>query len=444
MSALQRWRRASSTAGWLSPDSAAHCLTSCSDPVSFDQVEPALLQVVCARLWENLPAGPGPITARDVRLYADVDTALAAHYGRVIATVADDYDMSAGRLHSWVLSTFVTDHKTRGTAYEGQTDTADMPNAIARALEDRHLLTSQWRNGSRWYELLSDRLIEPLRRASDEPSAPVQAAEYLRAAERALTLGELDAARRYAEAMLRAAPETDFRLRAEADSLLGNLAYEREKAAEAECQYREAARLFEAARDTTAVAGQLAAVGQTLIAQGRLAEAVDELRAAVDRLPHDAVMQTELGLAVWQLGDARGAVAVLNDVLGVDGGNTDALRARGEILADLGDARSALRDLDRVALDAWPSARAARALALADLGDQAAADREIDDAIAEAPRNGRVLFYGARAMARGGDRIAPEELARRAVDAMDPPLSASHREAALELAERKNGKSTHS
>ena len=246
-----------------------------ADPVSFDQVEPALLQVVCARLWKNLPAGPGPITVRDVRLYADADAALAAHYGRVIATVANDHDVPTGRLHSWVLSTFVTDHGTRGTAYEGQTDTADMPNAIARALEDRHLFTSQRRHGSRWYELLSDRLIEPLRQARDEPSAPVRATEYLHAAERALAFGDLEAAGRYAKAILATVPETGFRLRAEAYSLLGNLAYEREKAAEAECQYRKAARLFEAARDTTAVAGQLAAVGQTLIAQGRVVDAVD-------------------------------------------------------------------------------------------------------------------------------------------------------------------------
>ena len=150
-------------------------------------------------------------------------------------------------------------------------------------------------------------------------------------------------------------------------------------------------------------------------------------------------MQTELGLALWQLGDGRGAAAVLSDVLSVDGGNASALRARGEILADLRDARNALRDLNRVTLDAWPSARAARALALADLGDQVAANREIEDVVAKAPHNGRVLLYGARAMERGGDQIAAEELARRAVDAMDPPLPPSHRDAALKLAEGKNG-----
>jgi tetratricopeptide (TPR) repeat protein len=355
--------------------------------------------------------------------------------------VADDHDLSAGRLRSWILSNFVTEHGTLDTAYEGPAHTAGLPNAVARALEDRHLLTAQWRVGSRWYELLSDRLIEPLRRAHDEWAPAAQPAEYLRAARRALAFGALDAAERYAQATLRASMEADYRLRAEAESMLGNLAFEQEKAAAAECRYRNAARLFEAARDTAAVAGQLAAVGQMLLAQGHLADAVNELRAAVERTPNDAVIQTELGRAMWQHGDGRGAVAVLTAVLGVDGGNAEALRARGEILADLGDAHEAIRDLDRVSLREQPSTRAARALALAELGDQAAASREIENAIAEAPRNGRVLLYGARTIAHGGDQGAAEELARRAVDAVDPPLLAQHRDVALMLAGQKNGKS---
>ena len=46
----------------------------------------------------------------------------------------------------------------------------------------------------------------------------------------------------------------------------------------AEGRYRISAGLFETVRDTSAVASQLAAVGQTLIAQDRLEAALDELR----------------------------------------------------------------------------------------------------------------------------------------------------------------------
>ena len=91
-------------------------------------------------------------------------------------------------------------------------------------------------------------------------------------------------------------------------------------------------------------------------------------------------MQTELGWALWSMGQRRAAVAVLTDVLAIDGGDAEALRVRGEILADLGDARDALRDLDRVVHDERPSTRAARGLARAKLGEPGA-DKEIEGAL---------------------------------------------------------------
>jgi tetratricopeptide (TPR) repeat protein len=400
--------------------------------VRLDHIEPALLQVVCAHLWDSLPAGAGVISARDVRRYGDADTALAAHCGRVIAAVADDHALRARPLRSWLTRTFVTELGTRDTAYEGMTDTAGMPNALVRALEDARLLAAERRSGSRWYGLLSDRLIEPLRHAVDEQPRPVEPAEYLSRAERALALGDLERAEHYAEETLRTAPGTDLRLRAEATSLLGNLAHERGKPAEAKERYRAAARLFEAVRDTPAVAFQLAAVARTLLDQERVADAVDELHAAVARLPNDPVVQTALGWALWELGQSEGAVAVLTGVLAVNAGNPDALQARGEILADLGDAREALRDLDRAVWHDRPSARAARGLAHAELGDQTAS-KEIESALDDAPRNGSVLFYAARAEALVGHKSAAMDLARRALNATDPALPAHQREAALKL-----------
>jgi Flp pilus assembly protein TadD len=401
--------------------------------VTDERVEAALLQVVCTRLWQSLPPTLEAITAREIRRYGDADAALAAHCGRVIAAVADDHDLSVSRLRSWLLRTFVTELGTRGTAYEGATHTARMANAVVRALEDRHLLSAKQRSGTRWYELLSDRLIEPLRQAADEPPPRPKPAGYLLAAQRALTVGEFDLAEQYGKATLQDAADADLRLRAEANSLLGNLAQEREKPAEAEARYRTAAQLYEAVNDTGAVALQLTAVGQTLLAQGRLAEAVAELRAAASRMPNDLIVQTELALALWQRGHGRAAVAVLTPVLGIDGANPEALRARGEILADLGDGRNALLDLDRVALKDRPAARAARGLAFAELGNHSAADEEIEDALAEAERNGSVLLYAARAAALRGDEASAEELAKRAVDAPDPPLSPPHRDLALRL-----------
>jgi tetratricopeptide (TPR) repeat protein len=413
--------------------------------VTANLVEPVLLQIVCARMWHDLPPGTGDITARDVRAFGDVDTALAAYWSETIAAVAADHDLTAERLRTWLTSAFVTEPGTSRPVDAGPSTTAGLPNSVVRDLVDRHLLKTKLKSTVRWYELLSERLIEPLRKAHDElPPAP-SAASYLKAAGRALTLGELDPAQEFAEQVLLANPP--LRLRAEAHSLLGNLAFEREKPEgpkepdegkdprqEAEEHYREAASLFEAVRDTESVARQMAAVGRMLLAQGKTADAVAELRAAVDRVPNDLSMQTELAVALWSLGEGRAAVAILTSVLAIDGGYPAALRARGEILADLGNGRDAMLDLDRQRVPDRPSTMAARGLALAELGDHSRANREIDDALKKAPRNGRVLLYAARVCELAGDRASSENLARQAVVATDPPLSPQQKASAQRLA----------
>jgi tetratricopeptide (TPR) repeat protein len=413
--------------------------------VHCDHVEPALLQAVCMRLWKSLPPDTGQVTSRDVRLFGDANKALAAYCGQIIASVADDFDRPVAWVRSWLLRTFITELGTRGTAYEGVTETAGAPNEIARALADRHLLLVERRSGSRWYELLADRLIQPLRDTADELPPAAVPAGYLAAAERTLAQGDLDVAQRYAGLVLRRSADTDLRLRAETESLLGNIAAERGEgaaaAAEAESHHRASARLYEAGGDVLAVASQLAAVGQLLVAQQRPEDALEELSAARDRMPSDPVIQTDLALALWRLGDRQGAVAVLTRVLALDGGNTVALRARGEILADLGEARQAMLDLDRVPLAERSAARAARGLALAELGDRSGANLAVDAAVDEAPWNGDVLLHAARAKAINGDETAAEELARRAVDANDPGLLPYHRQVALQLIDRKRGNS---
>jgi tetratricopeptide (TPR) repeat protein len=399
-----------------------------------DSVPPVLLQIVCGRFWDSLPADLSVITSRDVRAYADADGALTAYCGRIISAVADQHRLKPSRLRSWLIRMFVTDGGTCDCVYEGVADTARMPNAMLRDLEDRHLLSSERRDGLRCYQLLSERLIEPLRHADMQEPWSFDPAEYLLAAERALTLGDLDLAERYAVEILSGAGQGAFRLRAETHSLLGNLAWERGKPSDAESHYREAARLFEAARDPGAVARELAAVGQTLLAQGRVGDAVDELETAVRRLPNDLVVQGELAWAHWHLGEAGAAEAIFNDILSADAGNASALRGRGEILADIGRGREAMRDLSRTGPHDKASTQAARGLALAELGDYSGAVKEIEAALAQAPRNGPVLLYAARAEALGGDRAAAAELAEQAINATDPPLPPHQHDAALKLA----------
>jgi tetratricopeptide (TPR) repeat protein len=400
--------------------------------VTADHVEPALLQAVCTQLWRDLPLGVEVITEWEVREFSDVDSTLATYCATVIMQVAAEHDLSSSRLHSWMLDTFVTGLGTLDAVPEGALTTAQMTNAVVRSLVDRHLLSSEMESTTRSYRLLAERLIEPLRHAKvGRPAAPT-AAGYLRAAERELSLGDVDLAQRHAMLALGAKP--DLRAQADAESLLGNVAHEQGKPSDALPHYREAASFLAAAGDTKAAASELAAVGQTLLTLGHVHEAVAELQAAVARAPSNLVLQTQLALALWQLGKSRPAVAILNGVLGIDGGNPEALQARGEILADLGDAGKALLDLKRPSMQERPSTRAARGLALAELGDYSAASKVIRDALEAAPRNGRVLLYAARASAAIGDSVHSGELARDALDATDPPLSEPHRQLAKKLA----------
>ncbi len=95
-----------------------HCITG-------DDVQPAILQVVCAHLWDSLPAGldlitrrelrryGDAITRRELRRYGDADAALASHCGQIVAAVAEDHDLPVTRLRAWLQSTFITELGTR-------------------------------------------------------------------------------------------------------------------------------------------------------------------------------------------------------------------------------------------------------------------------------------------------------------------------------------------
>jgi tetratricopeptide (TPR) repeat protein len=409
-------------------------------------IEPAIFQMACDQLWESLPADASPVTVRDIQRYADVDAALAERAAAVVADIADQHGLSVKRLSEWMTEAFITEIGTRNMQYEGVSATARMPNAVVRTLEDRHLLVASEQKGNRWYGLASDRLIEPLRQlGSIRPGHAVawnsgaDLRDLLSAAERALALGDLVLAQRHATAVL-AAAESEQKPSSPryvevglAYSLLGNIAYEDGRLAEAEGRYREAVQYFTAATDTKAAGYQLAAIGQLLLEQGRIAEATTILEGAVRRVPNDPAVPVTYATALWQLGDDFAAVAVLTEVLGADGGNIAALRTRGEILAYLGDARAALHDLDRVPAADCPATRAARGLALAGLGDRRAARREIEEAVTIGERNGPALLYAALAAMLIGDEMAAEGYARQADYGTDPPLSGPQREMARKL-----------
>ncbi len=268
-----------------------------------DRVEPALLQIACARLWGLLRTRSHRISPRELRRHGDVDAMLSAHYGTVISAVAGIHDIPVPELRFWLIRTFVAAIGGCRDTPEDATGIAGQPATVGRTLEDRHLLRARTGQpaGSRIYRLIADRIIEPLRHAPDNLPPDGDAEEYLLAAERALTAGEAALAERYAELARQAAPETDLVLHGNVRSLLGNIAREKGEPDRAEAHYRAAVPMFEAAMQHAMVALLLAAIGRTLIARGELEAGVRELHAAVRRTSAGTIIQTEFSAAVQEL-----------------------------------------------------------------------------------------------------------------------------------------------
>ena len=377
-------------------------------------VEPLFVQIVGQSLWQSLPDELRIITADEALRHGDAP--LGTYVARMLADVADQYDIPVAELRSWMARVFSADRTE--PARDGE-----MPAAVLRAMEDRHLI----RSSAHGHELQHPRLLTLLQRLPATTPSAFGPAERLRDATDALASGEFARAERQAATAVRIGPKSDLRLRAEAESLLGNIAHGRGLRHEAETHYQTAASLFDARQDKTAVGRLLAAIGRLRLADGRHAEALQELHAAAERLPGDVTVQAELAWALWQLGYARGAVTLLDGVLSAEGDAPEILRARGELLADLGDAEGALRDLDRVRLRLPARTRAARALALATLRRYEPAQEEIDAVLAEAPGNGPVLLYAARVASLRGQTEAADDLVRRADAATDPALPSHQR-----------------
>jgi tetratricopeptide (TPR) repeat protein len=392
--------------------------------VTVDSIEPVQVQIVCSALWESLPDEVSVITPAHVRAYGDVDRFLANFCRRALSAVAKDHGIPAAEIRSWLQQTFITELGTRGTAYQGIEETAGMPNELVWALEDQHILKAEHRSSTRWYELQHDRLIEPIRLA--DPAEHLAAAKDARkeAGKSARAEAFWALVERHAKQALRASGADELRVRAEAEYLMGEVAEHRGEAGEVKAaldHYHRAAELFEVLQSPTSVGESLAASGRLSLARGCHAEAVADLRAAIARIPGHLDVQTDLALALWHNGQQHPALAVLNSVLALDSNLAAALRVRGEILADMGNAEGALRDLDRVRHHQRPSTQAARALALALAGRRDAAEEEAANALANDADDGPLLLRVAKVW-HLTDHEDAADLAAAALEAGQTPL----------------------
>ncbi|GAA2138909.1 tetratricopeptide repeat protein [Actinomadura napierensis] len=290
------------------------------------RVDPSLLQLVCERLWDDLPGDAG---ISGERLRGEVNRVLRESCEHDLATIAADQSLPARTLLSWFRGTFGGPRGRAGIPESRLYD--DVPKAVVDAVQDCHLIRARLGDKDRYYEIQHPRLIEPIGQLDGGavPSRPGPATR-LRQAHRALADGDPELARRHAEAAVRACGEGDLKVLADATTFLGDVAYEQGDAPTAVLRYREAARICEAVPDNAAVGWLLAGIGRILLSGGvgDPGEAVRQLQAAASRLPHELSIQTALGQALWRSGRTRAARAVFEEVLGHDSRNREALIAK--------------------------------------------------------------------------------------------------------------------
>ncbi|MGH3693655.1 MAG: hypothetical protein ACRDRX_06615 [Pseudonocardiaceae bacterium] len=401
--------------------------------VTAEFVEPMQLQVVCAALWRMLPAGVQVITEDEIYRSGEIDRTVAEFCGQMVAEVAAQHRIPVLELHSWLQRTFITELGTRGTAYEGLSETSEMPNSVARALEARHILTSERRAGSLWYELQHDRLIEAIRQmpasVAQESVTEMDPAGYLRAAERALATGDITLAEKHAETALRACGnrDRDIPTRAQSEKFLGDIAMQGQRLWEAECRYRQAVEHFETLRDSSAVGRLLLSIGQLLRRQGSYADAADALLAALVKSPGGAGIEKELAGVLWSSGKTKAATAVFSSVAAV---TTDAAQELVDRLQfELMNPEAVKNEYAKLVtlrpdIAKRADVRAAYALALVHLDAITEAVQLADAAERDAPGSGPVLVRVSGVAGAAGHPARAQELFRRAGDARNPALPA--------------------
>lgn len=401
-------------------------------------VEPLLLQIVCSELWSELPSDVGLVTLDDLRSFGDVNQALMHFYDAVIGEVELETGYSQERLRNWIESTFITEHGTRGSTSRGSMETAGLPNAVVDALEQRLVLTIEYRAQSIWYQLSQDRMIIPVREANrvwrsqhdidaiSEP-APATPMALRTAAEVARAEGNFGTAYRFVQRAVDAYRDSsDYRHLAYALVLKGDIALSEGDLTSAEESFQEALSTFSAVDDSNLTARILSALANVHFSAGDYGTAAELQRQAIDMRPTDVQALIGLGYALWYSGSPADAEITFAQALTWNAESAAALGGRGQVRAELREYAEALVDLD-AALDLGLSpneqvdAHSARALALAGLGRDEDARAALADARILAPDRARTLRRMAKIAALRDDRELALSEANRAL-AATPPL----------------------
>lgn len=175
------------------------------------------------------------------------------------------------------------------------------------------------------------------------------------------------------------------------------------------------------------------------------AKAADFFSRLISRFPNSVAAHYALGFHLWLAGRVEGALRGFDSCLALVPGSARALSARGQILAELGESRRAIADLEQALgnLQGEPDTefgqteieaytRNGLGAALASNGENQEAMRQFELSIALRPENGWVYFNRARAYELQNQPVEALTDYHKAVICAQPKLPAYKRRFAEE------------
>ncbi|MGC1377647.1 MAG: WD40 repeat domain-containing protein, partial [Anaerolineales bacterium] len=176
--AMQAIQRPAQTLGVEFPDPCASQLVDDLRAIQVQQpdgstapelgptVEPVQLQVVCLRLWEQLPDTEKTISLEQVKELGDVNCALGDYYASQVKSIAGMSQTPERVIREWFDRKLITVNGLRGQVQLTPDKTEGLDNKAIWLLESAYLVRVEKRSGATWFELAHDRLVRPIRESN--------------------------------------------------------------------------------------------------------------------------------------------------------------------------------------------------------------------------------------------------------------------------------------
>jgi WD40 repeat protein len=152
-------------------------------------IDPVQLQIVCKRIWErfssthgvrvvfdaktkepriehNQPGQEAPrlLTGVEIDVSQSVNEALTQYYDNVVQEAGRTYHPSKeGQVREWIDKALITDKGRRGAASAETLDEFGISSDALAKLVERYLVRAEKRGEARWYELVHERFVLPIR-----------------------------------------------------------------------------------------------------------------------------------------------------------------------------------------------------------------------------------------------------------------------------------------